>query len=45
MTAEQKTTKQPKQLDEADALVKIKKLLNQLSPESRRKVLAFLAQE
>lgn len=37
-------TKQPKQLTEVEALSRITKVLNQLTPEQRRKVLAFLAE-
>lgn len=36
--------KPKKQLTEVEALAKITKVLNQLSPESRKKVLAFLAE-
>lgn len=44
MTKPNETTKQPKQLTEVEALARVTKVLNQLSPESRRKVLAFLAE-
>lgn len=37
-------TKQPKTLTEVEALARITKVLNQLTPEQRRKVLAFLAE-
>jgi hypothetical protein len=39
------TSKPIKPLTEVDALVRIQKLLNQLSAESRKRVLAFLAGE
>lgn len=39
-----KETKPTKQLTEVEALARVTKVLNQLSPESRKKVLAFLAE-
>jgi hypothetical protein len=40
-----KEPKQPKKLTEVEALARIEKVLNQLEPQQRRKVLAFLAAE
>lgn len=39
-----KETKQPKQLTEVEALTRITKVLNQLSPEQKAKVLRFLSE-
>jgi hypothetical protein len=41
---DQPATKPTKQLTEVEALTRITKVLNQLSSEQRRKVLAFLAE-